>query len=733
MSNQQGDAFRQWPLSSEGSSGRSEFDRRVTVFPAPGEITVAQGLPPIMLTHEPARRPALGAPWVAAPSLSRPIGSPTRIPRTDRSRSVAMPMLKISLAGGIPQTTTLASTSPAGWEPDRQYDVPPVATPAVSPAASIAASVPAPLAVSEWEPTPSPVRELSTFEASTVSPWSPSAPQTAVIDEAPAPYSPPPPMPELPATTQAASHESADTFETTSRYESADSFLPPAPTETARSAETAEPSADLSGSPSIPAPPPFAVGANQANVPRRRVPSFQTGKVRQRAASLADTPEATSTPQAEIPSAEIPHAGIPEVEVPKAGIRKAEIDATEVVPAPVGRGRVESAPAVAAVRAGRGSSASRVVIATTATRSVPLPPDVVAAATARAAASAREAPAAPTATLKSEVPSRRTRAAAVPAGATRREPTPAGGVHVVSRRSGLRDDVKRETTPSYADPRPPEAPRQTSATRYVPPSPPGDDSYPRLYASSGPRRGRRAGVLMLAASVAGVGSFAAVQALGDSPADGQGDATFQLGKSPTSSDAGAATTPGTSRGGTRTGAVGQLTPVLVPGADSLNNGRVVTYSLQIEEGLGADSVTIARKVGKVLRDRRGWQTETNVRFVQVSPTKLRQGARVELRIIVASPATVDKLCAPVDTGGDLSCGREGMAVLNYKRWVGGADAYKDDVDQYRTYLINHEVGHNIGQAHVQCPAAGQPAPVMVQQTLGLQGCTAWPWPVLPND
>jgi hypothetical protein len=67
-------------------------------------------------------------------------------------------------------------------------------------------------------------------------------------------------------------------------------------------------------------------------------------------------------------------------------------------------------------------------------------------------------------------------------------------------------------------------------------------------------------------------------------------------------------------------------------------------------------------------------------------------------------------------------------VLNLRRWVLGAEAYGTDLAAYRTYLVNHEVGHGIGHAHEYCGGAGQPAPVMMQQTYGLKGCTPWPWP-----
>ena len=67
-------------------------------------------------------------------------------------------------------------------------------------------------------------------------------------------------------------------------------------------------------------------------------------------------------------------------------------------------------------------------------------------------------------------------------------------------------------------------------------------------------------------------------------------------------------------------------------------------------------------------------------------------------------------------------------MLNLRRWVLGAAAYGSDVAGYRTYLVNHEVGHGIGHAHAYCGGKGKAAPVMMQQTYGLKGCTAWPWP-----
>jgi Protein of unknown function (DUF3152) len=177
---------------------------------------------------------------------------------------------------------------------------------------------------------------------------------------------------------------------------------------------------------------------------------------------------------------------------------------------------------------------------------------------------------------------------------------------------------------------------------------------------------------------------------------------------------------------------GTISAVDIPSGPVKSTGRTVAYGIDIEDGLPVSAADFAAVVHTVLVDDRGWQAKDDMRFVPVSPAERTGGARVDILVTLASPTLTAKLCAPLNTSvQQVSCWNGSRAVLNLTRWMRGASTYGDDLAAYRDYLVSHEVGHGLGHGHVHCPGAGRPAPVMVQQTKDLEGCTAWPWPTDP--
>jgi hypothetical protein len=153
-------------------------------------------------------------------------------------------------------------------------------------------------------------------------------------------------------------------------------------------------------------------------------------------------------------------------------------------------------------------------------------------------------------------------------------------------------------------------------------------------------------------------------------------------------------------------------------------GRRWRYTIEVEPGLGIDPDTLATEVRAALHDERSWARSRTLEQVG-------DPAQARIRVVLATPETVDELCGRVGlrTAGIYSCWNGRFAALNSWRWEVGAAGFPD-ITTYRNYLVNHEFGHGLGYGHVGCPAAGAPAPVMMQQSKGLADCVAngWPYP-----
>lgn len=173
----------------------------------------------------------------------------------------------------------------------------------------------------------------------------------------------------------------------------------------------------------------------------------------------------------------------------------------------------------------------------------------------------------------------------------------------------------------------------------------------------------------------------------------------------------------------RSGTVGAGTwTVAAAAGDAPTEGVLRTYAVRVEDGIGVDAEEAAEEIAAVLADERGWQGPAEVVFHRVADP-----AEAEFTISIGSPPTVDELCLPAKTGGLWSCRIGPEVALNSDRWLHATPTY-DDLAEYRAYMINHEVGHFLGHGHASCPAEGAPAPVMLQQSIDLQGCTPNAWP-----
>jgi hypothetical protein len=189
-------------------------------------------------------------------------------------------------------------------------------------------------------------------------------------------------------------------------------------------------------------------------------------------------------------------------------------------------------------------------------------------------------------------------------------------------------------------------------------------------------------------------------------------------------------TPAATPPKTVTSAAGVEVWNLAPGGTGVvgsGGGTLYKYRVEVEQATTLSAASVAAVVDQTLADPRGW-TAGGSRFQRVTLPR----NQVNMIVMLATPATVDKLClryGGLNTGGTVSCRAGVYVIINLTRWNTGVKSYGSDVAGYRHLVLNHEIGHRLGKGHVSCPGAGQPQPVMMQvYYTGLQGCVKNPWP-----
>ncbi|MBD0712036.1 MULTISPECIES: DUF3152 domain-containing protein [unclassified Streptomyces] len=169
---------------------------------------------------------------------------------------------------------------------------------------------------------------------------------------------------------------------------------------------------------------------------------------------------------------------------------------------------------------------------------------------------------------------------------------------------------------------------------------------------------------------------------------------------------------------------GTFTTARASGAPVGHSGSLRRYEVQVEEGVDLDARETAAEIQRILDHPRSWAAHGKGRFQLVSED-------ADFVVRIATPDTADKLCGEqgLDTQGELNCETTDGVVVNLKRWMLGSPTFAGTAAEYRHLIVNHEVGHEIGiRRHLGCPGPGRPAPAMMQQIKGLDGCRSNAFP-----
>lgn len=172
-------------------------------------------------------------------------------------------------------------------------------------------------------------------------------------------------------------------------------------------------------------------------------------------------------------------------------------------------------------------------------------------------------------------------------------------------------------------------------------------------------------------------------------------------------------------------------------AASKSKSYVRYWFLTVDEDVPELSETdpdyVADIIDQVLNDEKGWK-RMGYFFEEISAEeglyarKKKSNRKYVVHIHLSTDKTVEKAC----NFGGLSCAdlKDNTVYFNLDKWLYGTKESRMSLEEYRQYLIQHEIGHILNRSHNKCTDnENDSCPVMYQQTISKGCCKPNPWPL----
>lgn len=165
----------------------------------------------------------------------------------------------------------------------------------------------------------------------------------------------------------------------------------------------------------------------------------------------------------------------------------------------------------------------------------------------------------------------------------------------------------------------------------------------------------------------------------------------------------------------------KMSPRLAAVRHRVDVRRTVRYHVETRGSITTSRAVFRRQARQTFSDPRGWRG-SGIRFVPVA-------SGGTLTLVLSAADRVTSFSSGCSSMWSCRVGR--YVIINQERWKHASPAWNaahGSLRNYRHMVVNHETGHFLGLDHASCPGSGRPAPVMMQQSKGLGGCTFNPWP-----